>query len=38
MGLIPHDPEPLAETDRFIKADTAKWRKLLTDLGLLGAL
>jgi tripartite-type tricarboxylate transporter receptor subunit TctC len=38
MGLIPHDPPPLAETDRFLKSETAKWRTLLTSLGLVGAL
>ena len=36
MGLIPLDPAPLAETDRYIKSETAKWRTLLTAIGLAG--
>ena len=36
MGLIPLDPEPLAETDRYIKSETAKFRALLTAFGLVG--
>jgi tripartite-type tricarboxylate transporter receptor subunit TctC len=36
MGLIPLDPAPLAETDNYIKADTAKWRTLITAIGLAG--
>jgi hypothetical protein len=37
MGLIPLDPAPLAETDRYIKAETAKFRALLTAIGLAGS-
>jgi tripartite-type tricarboxylate transporter receptor subunit TctC len=36
MGLIPLDPPSLAETERFIKSETAKFRRLLTALGLVG--
>ena len=36
MGLIPLDPAPLAETERYIKSETAKWRTLLTTIGLAG--
>src|SRR5262245_36400826 len=36
MGLIPLDPAPLAETDRYIKAENEKWRFLLTTLGFAG--
>ena len=36
-GLIPLDPPPLAETDRYIKAETAKFRALLTAIGLAGS-
>ena len=37
MGLIPLDPAPLAETDRYIKAEVVKWRKILTSIGLAGS-
>ena len=36
MGLIPLDPAPLAETDRYIKSEIVKWRTLLTAIGLAG--
>jgi tripartite-type tricarboxylate transporter receptor subunit TctC len=36
MGLIPLDPPPLAETDRYIKSEIVKWRTLLTAIGLAG--
>jgi len=38
MGLIPLDPAPLAETERYIKSETVKWRTLLTAIGLVGTL
>ncbi len=38
MGLIPLDPPSLAETDRYIKAETAKFRTLITALGLVGTM
>jgi tripartite-type tricarboxylate transporter receptor subunit TctC len=37
MGLIPIDPPPLPETGRYIKAETAKFRALLTAIGLAGS-
>jgi tripartite-type tricarboxylate transporter receptor subunit TctC len=36
MGLIPLDPAPLADTDRYIKSEIVKWRVLLTAIGLAG--
>jgi len=36
MGLIPLDPAPLVETDRYIKSEIVKWRTLLTAIGLAG--
>ncbi len=36
MGLIPLDPPSVAETERYIKSETAKFRELLTTLGLAG--
>ena len=36
MGLIPIDPPSLAETDRYIKSETAKFRALITAIGLAG--
>ncbi len=38
MGLIPLDPPSLADTDRYIKSETAKFRTLITDLGLVGSM
>jgi tripartite-type tricarboxylate transporter receptor subunit TctC len=38
MGLIPLDPPSLDDTDRYIKAETAKWRRLLTAMGLAGSM
>lgn len=37
LGLIPLDPPSLAETDRYIKSETAKFRTLITALGLAGS-
>ncbi len=37
MGLIPLDPPSLADTDRYIKAETAKFRTLITAIGLAGS-
>ena len=36
MGLIPIDPPPIAETERYIKSETVKWRGVLTNIGLAG--
>jgi tripartite-type tricarboxylate transporter receptor subunit TctC len=36
MGLIPIDPPPLAETDRYIKSEIVKFRDLITAIGLAG--
>jgi tripartite-type tricarboxylate transporter receptor subunit TctC len=36
MGLIPLDPAPLAETDRYIKSEIVKFRALLNAIGLAG--
>ncbi len=36
MGLIPLDPAPLAETDRYIKSEIVKFRTLLNAIGLAG--
>jgi tripartite-type tricarboxylate transporter receptor subunit TctC len=38
MGLIPLDPPSLDDTDRYIKAESAKWRQLLTAMGLAGSM
>ena len=38
MGLIPLDPPSLADTDRYIKSETTKWRPLLTAIGLAGSM
>ena len=38
MGLIPLDPPSLEDTDRYIKSETAKWRALLTAIGIAGSL
>ncbi|MSP44583.1 MAG: tripartite tricarboxylate transporter substrate binding protein [Xanthobacteraceae bacterium] len=37
MGLIPLDPPSADETERYIKADVANWRKILTAVGLAGS-
>jgi len=38
MGLIPVDPPSAAETEHYIRSETAKWRMLLTNIGLAGSL
>ena len=38
MGLIPLDPPSLEDTERYIKAETVKWRRLLTGMGLVGSM
>ena len=38
MGLIPLNPSSTAETERYIRSETAKWRTLLTEIGLAGSL
>jgi tripartite-type tricarboxylate transporter receptor subunit TctC len=37
MGLIPLDPPPIAETERYIRAQTAKWAVVLKAIGLAGS-
>ena len=37
MGLLPIDPPSLAETDRYIKSETAKFGALIKALGLAGS-
>jgi hypothetical protein len=34
MGLIPIDPPSITETERYIRSETAKWRAVLTSIGL----
>jgi tripartite-type tricarboxylate transporter receptor subunit TctC len=36
MGLIPVDPPAIAETERYVKSETVKWRSVLTNIGLAG--
>jgi len=38
MGLVPLDPPPIAETERFIKSETAKWSVVLNSIGLAGSM
>jgi putative tricarboxylic transport membrane protein len=38
LGLIPLDPPPLSETERFIKSETAKWSVVLNSIGLAGSM
>jgi tripartite-type tricarboxylate transporter receptor subunit TctC len=38
MGLLPLDPPPVAETERFIKSEAAKWSQILGRIGLAGSM
>jgi len=38
MGLIPFDPPPIAETERYLKAEAAKWRAIIKSIGLEGSM
>jgi tripartite-type tricarboxylate transporter receptor subunit TctC len=38
MGLVPLDPPSIAETERFIKSETAKWSQILGRIGLAGSM
>jgi tripartite-type tricarboxylate transporter receptor subunit TctC len=38
MGLVPLDPPPVAETERFIKSEAAKWSQILSRIGLAGSM
>ena len=38
MGLIPVDPPSIAETDKFLKSQAAKWAGILKAIGLAGTL
>jgi tripartite-type tricarboxylate transporter receptor subunit TctC len=38
LGLIPLDPPPIVDTERFIKAETAKWSVVVNSLGLAGSM
>jgi tripartite-type tricarboxylate transporter receptor subunit TctC len=38
MGLIPITPPPITETERYLKDEAAKWRKILTSMGLDGSM
>jgi tripartite-type tricarboxylate transporter receptor subunit TctC len=37
MGLIPIDPPSPAETERYIKSKTVKWKTILEKIGLAGS-
>jgi tripartite-type tricarboxylate transporter receptor subunit TctC len=37
MGLIPIDPPSPAETERYIKSETVKWKTILEKIGLAGS-
>ena len=37
IGLIPIDPPSVAETERYIKSERAKWGALVEKLGLKGS-
>jgi tripartite-type tricarboxylate transporter receptor subunit TctC len=37
MGLIPLDPASIVETEHYIRSETAKWRTVLTAIGLAGS-
>ena len=38
MGLIPLDPAPVAETERFIRSEAAKWSEILGRIGVAGSM
>ena len=38
IGLLPLDPPPLAETERYLESETAKWAAILRSIGLAGSL
>jgi tripartite-type tricarboxylate transporter receptor subunit TctC len=38
MGLIPLDPAAVAETERYVKSETAKWSAVLKSIGLAGSM
>jgi tripartite-type tricarboxylate transporter receptor subunit TctC len=37
MGLIPLNPQSIVETEHYIRSETAKWRQVLTAIGLAGS-
>jgi hypothetical protein len=37
MGLMPIDPPTIAETERFIKSETTKWKQILQTIELAGS-
>jgi len=38
MGLVPHDPPSVADTVRFVQAESAKWNAILKSIGLAGSI
>jgi tripartite-type tricarboxylate transporter receptor subunit TctC len=38
LGLIPLDPPPIAETERYLKSEAAKWAVILRSIGLAGSM
>ena len=38
MGLVPHDPPSVAESERFVRSEAAKWNVILKSIGLAGSL
>jgi tripartite-type tricarboxylate transporter receptor subunit TctC len=38
LGLIPLDPPPVGDTERYIKSETAKWGAVLKSMGLAGSM
>jgi tripartite-type tricarboxylate transporter receptor subunit TctC len=37
-GLIPLDPPSITETGRYIESETARWRSIITSIGLTGSM
>ncbi len=38
MGLVPHSPPSVAESERFVRGEATKWNQILKSIGLAGSL
>lgn len=38
LGLVPHEPPSIADTEKFLKAEAARWGAILKSMGLAGSI
>ena len=38
LGLVPHEPPSIADTEQFLKAEATRWGAILKSMGLAGSI